>query len=138
MSKMLAYPLIAIAFVSGTLAMRTARAQQTTPYPGEMTRATVWVTNRGAEQAVPTAIENIRPGVVVPVEVARLPAISLDPGTGVRARAARGAWEYRVVTIASGQDVAAALNGPGADGWETTGMAFPSPAGTAILLKRPN
>lgn len=138
MNRTLAYLMSVIAFLAGLAAMRTVRAQETTTLPGQATRASVWIQNRGDAEAVPVVIAGVAPNASLPVEVVGTPVVSIDPRGVARTRAARGAWEYRLVTLSSGQDPVAALAAPGADGWETTGMAFPVPGGTAILLKRPN
>jgi hypothetical protein len=62
----------------------------------------------------------------------------LDAGSVLSVRATRQSWEYRTVSVATGQDPSPALNTAGADGWETTGVALPAAGGTVILLKRPN
>jgi hypothetical protein len=52
-------------------------------------------------------------------------------------RSARIAWEYETVVVTPEQDLVAILNRQGTAGWETTGVTVPTPAGTAMVLKRP-
>ena len=47
-------------------------------------------------------------------------------------------WEYRSVTIASGQDPAMVVGPLGADGWETTALTLTDQRGTVVVLKRPS
>jgi hypothetical protein len=49
----------------------------------------------------------------------------------------RQLWEYRNVTIPSGQDPTALLNAAGADGWEATGVTVGAQGATLVLMKRP-
>jgi hypothetical protein len=138
MKKTLPYLLSLSVVLAGAATMRTIRAQETTSYPGQPTRATVWIQNRGSAEAVPVAIESIGSRGTIPVEVTGISTVNIDPSSVIRARIVRQSWEYRVVSIAAGQNPVAALSGPGADGWEATGLAFPAKEGTAVLMKRPN
>jgi len=138
MKKALLYLLCLFASLAAVTTVRAIRAQETTPYPGQPTRATVWIQNRGDAEAVPVVIESIGARGALPVQVTGPSTVSIDPGSVVQARAARQSWEYRLVTVVPGQNPVAALSGPGAEGWEPTGLAFPSKEGTALVLKRPN
>jgi len=126
-------------FAGGTL-MQRASAQDATQFPGQPTRANVWIQNRGDREAVPVSIENVSTESALRVEVAGIPRVTLDPAGVVQVRAARQVWAYRAVSVsvAAGQDPTAALNSAGADGWETTGVAISTGGATVILLKRPN
>ena len=141
MTRAFAYVLSAFAllalFVGGALVPR-ASAQDATQFPGQPTRANVWIQNRGDREAVPVSIENVSTESALRVEVAGIPRVTMDPAAIVQVRAARQAWGYRAVSISNGQDPTAVLNSAGADGWETTGVAISTGGGTVILLKRPN
>ena len=100
--------------------------------PGEMTKAEVWIRNDRSE-AVPVTVAGVHLDQAVPVFVTN------GDGTSppVRARLAPTVWAYRSVVIRSSEDAATALAGAGLEGWETTGIAWPVPDGTRLLLKRP-
>ena len=51
----------------------------------------------------------------------------------------RRIWDYETILIpaAAPGSMAALLNGRGANGWETTGIATVNADGTTLLLKRP-
>ena len=71
--------------------------------PGEPTKPSVWVENRGIGEAVPTTIEamseSARP---LRVEVVGTSAVALGPGVVVQTRAVRQAWEHRLLTLQPG------------------------------------
>ena len=145
MTRTFAYVLSACAllvllalFVDGAL-MQRASAQDATQFPGQPTRANVWIQNRGDREAVPVSIENVSTESALRVEVAGIHRVTIDPAGIVQVRASRQAWAYRAVTVSvtAGQDPTAVLNGAGADGWETTGVAISTGGATVILLKRP-
>ena len=54
----------------------------------------------------------------------------------VQVRLTRPAWDYAVVAVAAGEDVARALNARGAEGWEVAAITTASAQGTTFLLKR--
>ena len=137
MKKTVMCVLSACAVLAGGIVMQQASAQEATQYPGQATRANVWIQNRGDVEAVPVSIERST-GTPLLVEVVGEARVTMDPRSVLQVRTVRQSWGYRTVTVAAGQDAAAALNSAGADGWETTGVAFPSGGGTVILLKRPN
>ena len=138
MKKTVMCVLSACALLAGGIVMQQASAQEGTQYPGQGTRASVWIQNRGDVEAVPVSIERVTAEVPLRVEVVGEASVSMDPRSVLQVRAVRQSWAYRTVSVAAGQDPVVALNGAGADGWETTGVAFPSGGGTVILLKRPN
>jgi hypothetical protein len=138
MKKTFACVLSACVLLAGGAVMQRASAQEATQYPGQPTRANVWIQNRGEAEAIPVSIEKVLSGVPLRVEVTGEPMVTMDPRTVLQVRAGRQSWGYRAVTVAAGQDAVAVLNGAGADGWETTGVALPSAGGTVIFLKRPN
>jgi hypothetical protein len=138
MKKTFTFVLSACAVLAAGISMQRASAQDATLYPGQPTRANVWIQNRGDVEAVPVSIERMASEAPLRVEVMGEPTVTMDPRSVLQVRAARQAWGYRAITVPAGQDAAVALNGVGADGWETTGVALPSAGGTVILLKRPN
>jgi hypothetical protein len=71
--------------------------------------------------------------------VVGISTVTVDPRSVVQARIVRPTWEYRQLSIAAGQTPVGALNEAGAEGWEATGIAFPSAGGaTTIVMKRAN
>ena len=112
-----------------------ASAQDRTERPGQPTQARVWIQNRGQSEAVPVAV--VPSGVPLPVQVAGVPVVTTGPESVVQARVARQVWEYRDVRVAAGQDPVPALGRAGLDGWEATGVAFPSAGETVVIMKRP-
>ena len=122
----------AIAFVTvigalaGWAAVVAAPAQE---YPGQPTKAVVWIQNREPGEAIPVVIQGSALQQPLAVEVAGAPV--------VQTRTARQAWEYREVTVPAGQSAAALLTEAGEAGWETTGVQFPSAGASVWLLKRP-
>ena len=135
MKRTCAWVLSACVVLAGGLVVQRASAQDATQTPGQPTRANVWIQNRGDVEAVPVRVASASP---LRVEVTGEPMVTMDPRTLLQIRAARQSWGYRAINVVAGQDPAAVLNGVGADGWETTGVALPSANGTLILLKRPN
>ena len=138
MNRTVAFVLSACVLLTGGTVMQRAYAQDATQYPGQPTRANVWIQNRGALEAVPVSIQGVTSQSPLRVEVAGISRVAIDPGSVVQGRAARQSWEYRTVSVGAGQDPVGMLNNAGADGWETAGVAFPSAGTTVILLKRPN
>ena len=138
MTKTFAYVLSVCALLAAGTAMQRASAQEGTQQPGQSTRANVWIQNRGDVEAVPVSIEKVASEAPLPVAVTGVPSVAIDPSTVIQLKAVRQSWVYRSVSVAAGQDPVAVLNSAGADGWETTGVALPSPGGTLIVLKRPN
>jgi hypothetical protein len=138
MTKTFACVLSACALLAGGTVIQRASAQEGTQTPGQLTRANVWIQNRGDAEAVPVSIENVTSESALRVELTGAPTVIVDPRGIVQVRAARQPWAYRAVSVPAGQDPVAVLNGAGADGWETTGVALPVGGGTLIVLKRPN
>jgi len=134
MTKM-ALGLGVVALVVGASAI-VATPQTIEPIrPGEMTKGRVWVENRGGAEAIPVDLRESNLDAPLRVHIVNAEPGSTAPNP-VAVRQARPAWEYEVVTVAGGADVAANLNAQGAAGWETTGLTFPSAGGTLVLLKR--
>ena len=138
MNRTFAYVLAAFVLFAGGTLMQRASAQDGTQYPGQPTRANVWIRNQGDMEAVPVSIENVSTLSALRVEVAGIPRVTVDPANVLQTRATRQAWGYRAISVAAGQDPTAALNNAGADGWETTGVAISTGGATIIVLKRPN
>ena len=124
-----------IVLVAG--AVTIAAPGQNTDRPGYPTRPSVWVENRGRAEAVPIVLQEIATSAPLPVEMVGTPTVALGSASTVQARRIRQQWEYRTLSVSRGQDVAAALNGAGMDGWELSGVQLPDQAGTALVLMRP-
>jgi hypothetical protein len=112
-----------------------AAPEQTTQQPGQMTKAQVWIQNRGRIEAVPVDLREINLDAPLKVQI-----INGEPqyaqASPVQVREIRKIWDYETITLAPTDDVAAVLNRRGQNGWETTGIAFVKPEGTTLLLKR--
>jgi hypothetical protein len=122
MAKALACVHIACLLIAAGVALRAATVQDRTQQPGQPTQAKVWIQNRGVTEAVPVSIQEVaREAAPLRVQVIGTPTVAIAAASA-QTRAARQQWEYRDVTIPSGQDPAAALNAAGADGWEATGV----------------
>ena len=117
---------IVTAALAGWAAVLAAPAQD---YPGQPTKALVWVQNREPGDAIPVVIQGSALEQPLAVEVAAVPI--------VETRTVRQAWEYREVTVPAGQSVVALLTEAGEAGWETTGVQLPSGGASVWLLKRP-
>ncbi|PWT83853.1 MAG: hypothetical protein C5B57_06065 [Blastocatellia bacterium] len=122
--------------LGGSAIVLVSAAQDRTFFPGEPTQGKVWIQNRGSNEAVPVMIENGASGMPLRVQLMGNPAVQISSGN-VLIRASRQNWEYRDVSVPSGQDPIAMLNTAGNDGWETTGVTFSDQRGTVIVLKRP-
>jgi hypothetical protein len=112
-----------------------ARQQGPVNQPGMPTPARLAVTNRGREEAIPVVVQ--AGGDVQPVAVLSAPALLLSPDATVGSFVRRQAWEYRLVTARTVDELTAALNKAGTEMWDAVG-AVPGPAGAMqVLLKRP-
>ena len=112
--------------VAGWGAVLAAPAQE---YPGQPTKALVWVQNREPGDAIPVVIQGSALQQPLAVEVAAMPVVQM--------RTVRQAWEYREVTVPAGQSAAALLAEAGDAGWEATGVQLPTGSASILLLKRP-
>jgi hypothetical protein len=145
MTRMVAGALTAawcgVAIVAGS-AFTAAPAQR---YPGEPTQAKVWIENRSRTEAIPISVQDIGSDTVMNVRVMSTPPVQV---AGSVANASpvtiagsvdhrRQRWEYQVLVIRPGQDVAAELNRAGADSWETSGSATQDATGMTFVMKRP-
>ena|SRR5829696_8967155 len=133
---------IAVFVVASTVALATIRsamlaAPGQTQQPGQMTQARVWIQNRTRGEAIPINLEEV--SLDAPLRV-RVVNAQPDPGVNepvnVRIVARPRAWQYQTITVARDDNIASALNGPGANGWEATGITFPVGDGIAVLMKR--
>ena len=138
MNITLACVLSAGVVLAGGAGISGASGQDRTQTPGEPTKGKVWIENRGASEAIPVSIQNA--GSDAPslrVELTGVPIVTIGSGSVVQALVARQAWEYRDVSIDSGQDPEPLLNAAGAEGWETSGVAFVRQGATIVVMKRP-
>jgi len=114
-----------------------AAVQDRTPQPGQPTQGKVWIQNRGETEAVPVSIQTGAPGPPLRAQIIGIPTVTTGGGV-VNVRLVPQTWEYRSVTIASGQDPAMVVGPLGADGWETTALTLTDQRGTVVVLKRPS
>ena len=111
-----------------------AQVPGTQSQPG-MSVARVWINNQKREDAIPVNIVNGDPRAPMPVTVVGTATVSVSGLTPVVA--SRQNWEHRSLVVGAGQDVAAALAGPGNEGWEAVGLTTQSNGVVTVLLKRP-
>lgn len=124
------------AVLVGGAALKAGPAQGT-QQPGQPTQGRVWIENRGSAEAVPVSVQTTPSDPPFRVQVTGNPAVTFATGTVLSTHAVRQEWEYRQVSVAVGQDLAAALGGAGNDGWEAVGLTAAAASGTVVLLKRP-
>jgi hypothetical protein len=113
-------------------------APDQTARPGQMTDARVWIQNRGRSEAVPIDLRDVNLEAPLRVQVMNAEA-PISNSNAVQVREVRRQWDYETMPIAADAigTLPALLNARGANGWETTGIAFSTAAGTTLLLKRP-
>lgn len=109
---------------------------QTTPYPGQMTPARVWIQNRADAEAVPVSLRDASRDLA-PLRVQVMNGEPQHPSNPVLVRLAARTWEYKTIAVGTGVDQAAALNKEGVAGWETAGIMWSTADRMALLLKRP-
>ncbi len=126
---------IACAFVLVGTSILAAPEQ--TAQPGQMTQPNVFVQNRGKAEAVPVSLREAPLDTPLRVRVVNMqdPKIADE---AIHARLVQQSWDYHTIVVKDGQDPVVALIGPGAQGWETTGVTFVKPDGVMLLLKRPH
>lgn len=123
---------------AGGGAILASPTQDSTPFPGQPTKARVWVQNEGRAEAVPMTLQGVAPDVgALSVQVAGTPTVRIDTGNVVLVREVRQRWEYRSLNVGPTEDPANALNAAGEDGWEVAGLMLPGRVGTTLVLKRP-
>lgn len=125
--------LLAAALLAGA-SIVWARQTPAPNVPGMPTPARVTIINTETEP-IPVVLRAA--GGAQPVTVVGTAGVTMAPGTVVETRAARQAWEYRLVDLPSGQDAAAALDESGQDGWEAVGVVSAGGGASRVLLKRP-
>jgi hypothetical protein len=128
---------LAAAVLGGGVAAGVMLTAQGQDRPGAIGQARVFVENHGRSDAVPVVLQDVMTPTPIGVQVIGTPTVAIAQASAVQARLVRQQWEYRTVTLLAGQDPAAALSGPGADGWEATGVQLTAPAGNMVVLKRP-
>ena len=130
--------------LAGSAVVLSARQQG---QPG-MSPARFWINNRTREEAIPVSIANVDPKAPpVPVSVTGFAAMDFtDRAVGtlnqIQGRTqsttrSRQPWEYREVALEPNQEMGAALNALGADGWEAVGIMVNATNRKTVLLKRP-
>jgi hypothetical protein len=134
MIRMLTCGLCTCGLITARAALLAAPGQT---YPGQPTRANVWIENRSKSEAVPVVIQNGEGDAPLRVQLIGLPTVALSPATVVQSRAIRQTWEYKEVTAPSVQRAIVALNAAGLEGWEPIASPVPTPDGMSWLLKRP-
>jgi len=128
---------VATAVLLTASAVTTAAPGQNTDRPGYPTRPSVWVENRGPGEAVPVVLQAVATTTALPVQLAGTATVTIDPAGVLQARSSRQQWEYRTMSIPRAQDIAAALNAAGMEGWEVIDVQPSTQTGTVVLLKRP-
>jgi hypothetical protein len=111
-------------------------APEQTAQPGQMTQARVWVQNHGRSEAVPVELRDVNLDAPLKVQVINGDS-AFARASPVLVHEMRQVWDYQTIKLATTDDVAKVLNVQGANGWETTGIAFVNADGTTtLLLKR--
>lgn len=97
--------------------------------PGIVVQPSVKIDNRGASEAIPVAVQDWgTPSRPLPVQISGVPEVN--------ARPLRQRWEYTAISMEPNQELATALAGAGAAGWEAVGFATNTTRAT-VLFKRP-
>ena len=121
--------------VAGASAV-SAPGQYPTARPGDIPRPDVWVMNHGSSEAIPVDLRDANLARPLDIHVVNGERNSSIPP--VRVSVAQTAWDYRTATVKPDDQLGRTLNALGAEGWETTGIAWPgTDGGTMLLLKRP-
>ena len=102
-------------------------------YPGQPTQGHVLIDNRGPQQTIPVAVQQITGDVRV--QVTNTPSVSVAGLPEVRR--ARQNWEYQRVSASPDDDIALELNRLGTAGWETSFQYLTSRGALVVVLKRP-
>ena len=120
-----------VAFVAGAAIIPAAQQNR----PGDVTPPRVWIENRSASDAIPVVVEDAAKPMLV--QLAATPSVHIESAATIPTRAVREPWEYRTLSVPSGQDAAGLLAAPGNDGWEAVAVLPSTQAGAVLLLKRP-
>jgi len=121
--------------VAGASAV-SAPGQYPTARPGDIPRPDVWVMNHGNSEAIPVDLRQANLDRPLEIHVVNGERNSSIPP--VRVSVAQTTWEYRTATVKPDEQLARTLSALGAEGWETTGIAWPGgDGGTMLLFKRP-
>ena len=135
---MRAEPIVrACAFVLIVAGTSILAAPEQTARPGQMTQARVFIQNRGRGEAVPISLQESTLDAPLRVRVVNLQDPKVND-EAIHARLVAQSWDYHTVLVKDGQDPVAALIGPGAAGWEATGVTFVKADGVMLLLKKPH
>jgi hypothetical protein len=128
---------VAVACAIFVVSSAMLASPEQTQTPGQMTQARVWIQNRGRGEAVPITLQESTLDAPLRVHItnAQVNPLADDP-VNVRIVRQPRVWQYQTVLIKPADNLATALSGPGAAGWETTGIALSGAEGTTILLKR--
>jgi hypothetical protein len=126
----LSYAAVAL-LVAGGSAITAAPGQ--VARPGEVTKAEVWVQNRKSEP-ISVSLHEVDMDTPIRVTVWNGEPSSHAPNP-VTVRVARPVWDYQTASVTS-DSAARVLKALGAQGWETTGIAWTDADGTTLLLKR--
>ena len=139
MEKTTTCALLFCVLLVGGVAIVASSTQDSTPQPGQPTRARVWIQNQGKAEAVPVIVQNVATDLSpLTVQLSGAPTVKIDAGSPVQFRVVRQRWEYRSLNIGPGEDPAIVLSTAGEDGWKhRPHPARPSRTGTTIVLKRP-
>lgn len=124
------------ALVTFRSAMLAAPEQQTTPYPGQMTEARVWIQNRAKGEAVAVTLQDAASDLA-PLSVRLVNPPNMTNVEPLRVRAVQQPWEYQVVPVPAAANAMATLTNLGNQGWEVTGGFTAANGGAMLLLKRP-
>ena len=120
-----------VAFVAGAAIFPAAQQNR----PGDVIPPRVWIENRSATDAIPVVVQDA--AKPMPVQLIAMPSVHVASAATIPTRAVRESWEYRTLSVPSGQDAAGLLAAPGNDGWEAVGVLPSTQAGAVLLLKRP-
>jgi hypothetical protein len=107
---------VAVVALTSGIAMLAAPGQD---HPGQITKASVSIDNRGSEEAIPVVVHGIAVTSPIPVHQTRQ------------------VWEYQTIRLNASDDAARSLAALGADGWEATGVLLYDATHATVLLKRP-
>jgi len=126
--------LVSLLLGSALLARGSGAAQT---YPGQPTKAQVWVQNRGSGEAVPISVQQIAGDATMKVQITGTPSVAIATPAVFDTRRARQTWEYQRITFQPDEDPTAELIRLGLVGWETSLQWVTSRGAVTIVLKRP-